>query len=197
MGGLIRPDEEKRNQFRCHCRAIGLLVLLSGPNSRSHRRRSSRTVQRFIRGLTRRVSPAVVEITVTGYGTPDSGILDGPAGSSQQLSRQRSSGSGVLVDPDGYIMTNLHVIERASALKVIVGAATDGSRAGVLKSPPPRRFDVWVLGVDADTDLALLKIDATDLPVLHFGDSDAVTQGDFVLAIGSPMFCATRCPLES
>ena len=106
---------------------------------------------------------------------------------SEQVSRQRSSGSGVLVDPDGYIMTNAHVIERATALKVVLGAANDGSRAGALASAPPRKFDARVLGVDKDTDLALLRIDATNLPALDFGDSDAVTQGDVVLAIGSPM----------
>jgi serine protease Do len=93
----------------------------------------------------------------------------------------------VVVDPAGYIMTNAHVIERAVALKVMVGAVTNGSRAGALESAPVRRFDARVLGIDKDTDLALLRIDATDLPALDFGDSDAVTQGDLVLAIGSPM----------
>lgn len=140
-----------------------------------------------IRGLTRRASPAVVEITVTGYGSPDDAAPGDALRSSEQVSRQRSSGSGVLVDPDGYIMTNAHVIERATALKVIVGAANDGSRAGALESAPPRKFDARVLGVDKDTDLALLRIDATNLPALDFGDFDVVTQGDVVLAIGSPM----------
>ena len=141
-----------------------------------------------IRSLTRRVSPAVVEITVTGYGAPDeNGTSDDGQRTSEQVSRQRSSGSGVVVDRAGYIMTNAHVIERATALKVMVGAATDGSRAGALDSAPVRRFDARVLGIDKDTDLALLRIDATNLPALDFGDSDAVTQGDLVLAIGSPM----------
>jgi serine protease Do len=128
-----------------------------------------------------------VEITVTGYGTPDDATPDGGQRTSEQVSRQWSSGSGVVVDPAGYIMTNAHVIERATALKVIVGAAADGSRAGVLESASPRRFEARVMGVDKETDLALLRIDAAGLSALDFGDSDAVTQGDVVLAIGSPM----------
>jgi serine protease Do len=135
-----------------------------------------------IRELTRRVSPAVVEIGVLGYGTLDDDRRD-----SEQLSRQRTSGSGIVVDPVGYIMTDAHMVQRSTSLKVTIGAATDGTRAGAIRSAPPRKFDAHVLGVDKDTDLARLKIDAKDLPTLDFGNSDALSQGDFVMAIGSPM----------
>jgi serine protease Do len=170
-------------------KAIAVLVLMSSlPLGFAQAPNPLAQLNASIRGLTRRVSPAVVEITVTGYGSPDEyGTPDDGQRTSEQVSRQRSSGSGVVVDRAGYIMTNAHVIERATALKVMVGAANDGSRAGALESAPVRRFDARVLGVDKDTDLALLRIDATDLPALDFGDSDAVTQGDLVLAIGSPM----------
>lgn len=169
-------------------RMIALLVMmLSPPLGFAQAPNPLAQFNASIRGLTRRVSPAVVEITVTGYGAPDDALPEDVKTSSEQVSRQRSSGSGVVVDPAGYIMTNAHVIDRATSLKVIVGAASDGSRAGALESAPPRKFDARVLGVDKDTDLALLRIDATNLPALDFGDSDAVTQGDIVLAIGSPM----------
>ena len=170
-------------------KTITLLVLMSSsPLGFAQGLNSLAQFNASIRDLTRRVSPAVVEITVTGYGAPDGyGTPDDGQRTSEQVSRQRSSGSGVVVDRAGYIMTNAHVIERATALKVMVGAATDGSRAGALESAPVRRFDARVLGVDKDTDLALLRIDATDLPALDFGDSDAVTQGDLALAIGSPL----------
>ena len=170
-------------------KTITLLVLMSSsPLGFAQGLNSLAQFNASIRDLTRRVSPAVVEITVTGYGAPDGyGTPDDGQRTSEQVSRQRSSGSGVVVDRAGYIMTNAHVIERATALKVMVGAATDGSRAGALESAPVRRFDARVLGVDKDTDLALLRIDATDLPALDFGDSDAVTHGDLVLAIGSPL----------
>jgi serine protease Do len=135
-----------------------------------------------IRELTRRASPAVVEISISGYAIPEEGNR-----TAEQVSRQLSNGSGVLVDSSGYIMTNAHVIQYATAVKVLVGAATDGTRAGALESPPPRNFDAHVVGMDKESDLALLRIDAAGLPALEFGDSDALSQGDVVLAIGSPM----------
>jgi serine protease Do len=172
-------------------RTIALFVLVStSPAGFAQTAQAPNPLAQFnasIRSLTRRASPAVVELTITGYGAPDDAMPGEGQRSSEQVSRQSSSGSGVVVDPAGYIMTNAHVIERATALKVVVGPASDGSWAGALESAPVRKFDARVLGVDKDTDLALLKIEATDLPALEFGDSDAVAQGDVVLAIGSPM----------
>ncbi len=132
-----------------------------------------------IRELTRRVSPAVVEITVTGYGVPDE--EDGHT--SNQLMHTKASGSGVLVDPSGFIMTNAHVVEGAVTVKVLVGRAES---AGT-RFQPFRTFDARILGEDPESDLALLKIDAHELPCLGFGESDHVAQGDLVLEIGSPM----------
>jgi serine protease Do len=169
---------------------VFLLLMSSSPSGFAQSTNAPNPLAQFnasIRGLARRISPAVVEISVIGYGAPDDGMPEGVQHSSEQVSHRRNSGSGVVVDAAGFIMTNAHVIERATALKVIVGTATDGSRAGTLESAPPRRFDARVVGVDKDTDLALLRVDATGLPALNFGDSDAVAQGDVVLAIGSPM----------
>lgn len=133
-----------------------------------------------IRELTRRASPAVVEIVVTGYGAAD----DSNSGqTSNRISRQRSSGSGVLVDPAGYIMTNAHVIEGAVTLKVLAGRPG----AGTPRFQSPRTFDARLLGVDKESDLALLKIDGQGLPYLGFAESDNVSQGDLVLALGNPM----------
>src|SRR5579872_2846703 len=71
-----------------------------------------------VRELTRRVSPAVVEILVAGYGTPDE--LKGKA--SSEISRQNSTASGVIVDPAGYIMTNAHVVQGAVRVQVLIPA---------------------------------------------------------------------------
>ena len=136
-----------------------------------------------IRELTSRVSPAVVEVIVTGYGAPD----DDNGRTSNQISRQNSSGSGVLVDPAGYIMTNAHVVQGAINLKVLIGSVTASGEADSHKFQNAHTFDAKVLGVDHDSDLALLRIDETGLPWLRFGDSDTLSQGDLVLAIGSPM----------
>jgi serine peptidase DegS len=86
---------------------------------------------------------------------------------------ERSLGSGVIVDADGHIVTNYHVIANAGAIRVQLA---DGRIA------QPR-----VVGVDPDTDLAVLKIDLPNLPVITFGRSDELQVGDVVLAIGDPL----------
>jgi len=126
-----------------------------------------------IRGLTSRVTPAVVEIIVIGYSSDE----DVRGETSNANSRRRSSGSGVIVDSDGYIMTNAHVVEGAISVKVLI--ARDGGDSG--------GAEARVVGLDRDADLALLKIDAQGLPTLPFGDSSSLAQGDLVFAVGSPM----------
>ncbi|HEX5111727.1 MAG TPA: trypsin-like peptidase domain-containing protein [Saprospiraceae bacterium] len=83
-----------------------------------------------------------------------------------------STGSGVIISPDGYIATNHHVIADGHEIKVLLD---DG-----------REFDAKLLGSDPSTDLALLKVDAQSLPYLTFGDSDSLMVGEWVLAIGNP-----------
>ena len=86
--------------------------------------------------------------------------------------REHRLGSGVIVDRTGYVMTNNHVIEGAGEIKI---ALLD-----------KREFNARVIGADPKTDIALLKIDATDLPFLQFGDSSSIEIGEFVLAVGNP-----------
>ncbi|MFQ8805668.1 MAG: S1C family serine protease [Alistipes indistinctus] len=90
----------------------------------------------------------------------------------QQPQQQRGGGSGVIISPDGYIVTNNHVVEDASEVKVTLN--------------DNRTFTAKVIGTDPTTDVALVKIDATDLPNIPFGESDALRLGEWVLAIGSP-----------
>lgn len=93
----------------------------------------------------------------------------------QQIPEQRRSGlgSGVIISTDGYILTNHHVIDGAEQIKVDLN--------------DNRTLDARVVGSDPPSDLAVLKIDATNLPVLALGDSDKVRVGDVVLAIGNPL----------
>lgn len=86
---------------------------------------------------------------------------------------QKGSGSGVIIRPDGYIVTNNHVVANATSVKVTLNNN--------------KSYDATVLGTDPATDVALIKIDAQDLPSLEFGDSDNLRLGEWVLAIGSPM----------
>ena len=89
-----------------------------------------------------------------------------------QSQTRRSLGSGVIVDEEGYILTNNHVVSGADKIKV---ALSD-----------EREFDAKLIGTDKDTDIAVIRIDAGDLPVARMGDSDDLQVGQWVLAIGNP-----------
>jgi serine protease Do len=162
-----------------------LVLLCSHPgqavaaDDRAHQKSPLSALSESIRELTRRVTPAVVEIMVVGYSTGD----DSGGSTSNQISRQRSSGSGVIVDSEGYVMTNAHVVEGALTVKVMVPSPVSKDGTG----PEVHVENAKILGVDRDSDLALLKIDAQNLSALPFGDSSTLSQGDLVLAIGSPM----------
>ena len=136
-----------------------------------------------VRRLTKRVAPAVVEIVVSGYSSRN----EGGGRAANSVSPEQSSGSGILVDPDGYIMTNAHVIEGAVHIRAFVQNANRSESTPDTSSPATLVFNARILGVDRDSDLALLKIDAQSLPTLGFGDSDKVRQGDLVFAVGSPL----------
>jgi serine protease Do len=134
-------------------------------------------------GLSRRVSPAVVQVVVTGYGT-----LDEQAPSADALlGLRRSGGSGVILDPNGYVVTNLHVIEGARRVQVFVPRAGDDNRGTSIVRPRGMALDAKIVGVDEETDLAVLKVEAKNLPALSIGDSDALRQGQLVFAFGSPL----------
>ncbi|MFZ4286953.1 trypsin-like peptidase domain-containing protein [Variovorax sp. HJSM1_2] len=123
----------------------------------------------------RQASPAVVSINTSKMAARDPRSNDpwfrfffGDQGSQTQA----GLGSGVIVSPNGYILTNNHVVEGADAIEVIL---TDS-----------RHVTAKVIGTDPDTDLAVLKIDLDKLPVIVLGNSDALLVGDQVLAIGNP-----------
>ncbi len=129
--------------------------------------------------VARKVSPAVVKILVSGYGPVEEDGVEKTA----VIGRQHSIGSGVIVDPKGYIVTNAHVVKGAEQIRVVLpirpeGRPTSRARARILKGT--------LAGVDADTDLAVIKVDAADLPAVSIGDYRKVQQGEVVLAFGSP-----------
>jgi serine protease Do len=98
-----------------------------------------------------------------------------PPDSQPRTRRQQSLGSGVMVSPDGYILTANHVVDGADEIKVKV-ASVNGDK----------EYSARVIGTDPPTDVAVLKIDAVNLPANTLGDSDQVDVGDVVLAIGDP-----------
>jgi len=135
-------------------------------------------------GAAAAVSPAVVHIK-TSYGSSRSGNerggspMDmfeeffGGGGRRMQRAPQAASGSGVILTPDGYIVTNNHVVDNADKIEVVLSDR--------------RKVSATVIGKDPNTDLALIKVDATNLPVVKMGNSDNVQIGEWVLAVGFPL----------
>lgn len=115
----------------------------------------------------KKVTAGVVHIR-TGYG-PGTFSLNPLMDTDRAV---HSSGSGVIISDDGYIVTNNHVIEDATNIEVIMNNN--------------QRFYAKVIGTDLSTDLALLKVKAKNLPFVRYGDSDGVYPGEWVLAIGNP-----------
>ncbi|MEO8051932.1 MAG: trypsin-like peptidase domain-containing protein [Acidobacteriota bacterium] len=117
-----------------------------------------------------------MQIVSTGYGRPDAA----DQGASSLLARQRSTGSGVILSDDGFIVTNYHVVEGARRIEVRL--AVDGS--GIPKEPI---LQAKLVGVDRQTDLAVIQIERSGLPHLTFGDPKDVRVGQVVMAFGSPL----------
>jgi serine protease Do len=132
--------------------------------------------------LSKRVSPSVVQIFSTGY-NPDS---DRDHRNTDLLSRGLTSGSGIIISSDGWIVTNAHVVQRGRRIRVQLNqeVALSKPQNGALRHA---LFDAKLIVADRDTDLALLKIDATELPTLELSDSSDLKQGQLVLAFGSPL----------
>src|SRR2546425_1923300 len=152
------------------------LLFLASPawaQSRSGNAASLGQFSSSLQDLSSRISPSVVQITATGYGLESDAQHTGAS----VLSRERSTGSGVIVSEDGYIMTNAHVVEGARTIRVRANGAPKQSSM----------FDGKLIGKDRLLDLALLKIEATGLQALTFGNSTDLKQGELVLAFGSPL----------
>ncbi|MHB8735034.1 MAG: DegQ family serine endoprotease [Terriglobales bacterium] len=147
---------------------------------------------RAMEALAQRVTPAVVNIVVTSHAQNQGG--DGNDAARQFFGQffgghqppqgpqfEQGSGSGVILSPDGYIVTNNHVVEGATSIRVTLNDR--------------RIFDGHVVGTDKLTDLAVVKIDATNLPNIPWGDSKLLKPGETVVAVGNPFgfqFSVTR-----
>jgi serine protease Do len=134
-----------------------------------------------LESLVARVSPAVVQILVTGYGP----IEESNRSQTALIARQHAVGSGVIVDPDGYIMTNAHVVEGAHRIRVVLPMPSlDFPQVEPVGKE--HVVEAKLIGIHKDSDLALLKIDQKNLPTLELGSARRIHQGQLVFAIGSP-----------
>ncbi len=131
--------------------------------------------------LAARVSSSVVQILTRGFGQVQGA---GPG----TVTSQEGTGSGVILDPEGYILTNAHVVAGARKIEVLVSReqASVQAEGGVMESSEDF-LPAQVVGVDPETDLAVLKIDRRGLPSLTLGDSSQLRQGQMVMACGSPL----------
>jgi len=135
-----------------------------------------------VRTLVSKVTPTVVQIIATGYGPVESGSGSGSA----LIGMQQKLGSGVIVDSDGYIVTNEHVVSGAQNVRVSVPIVATNEALDEPLISRSRTLDARVVGSDEDIDLAVLKVEATGLPALRLADYNKLRQGDFVFAFGSP-----------
>lgn len=131
--------------------------------------------------LAAKLAPSVVLVRCSAF-APEAEA----AGAPLSVALRDSTGSGVVVSADGHIVTNAHVVAGATRIHVQFPPAP-GEAGGSIVRPRGRIFTAKLTGVDRETDLALLKVDATGLAALPFADSDAVRQGQIVLALGNPL----------
>jgi serine protease Do len=164
--------------------AVSCILILACVSTESRAQAPHALVQlnADLKELTAKASPAVVQIVASGYRPM------GVDNSSQTpvFARQQGIGSGVILDPSGYIITNAHVVNGADRVEVILTKRNSNSGGGLTASDESI-LPATVLGVTDYFDLALLKVDATGLPTLAFADFQDVTQGQIVIAIGSPL----------
>ncbi|MFZ0521455.1 MAG: trypsin-like peptidase domain-containing protein [Candidatus Acidiferrales bacterium] len=135
--------------------------------------------------LTARVSPAIVQVQVTGYRA----LSDKSQDEASMIGRERSLGSGVIVDSDGYIITNAHVVKGAQRVRVVLTPTTAGdsqvrASLGLGEHSPP--IDARIIGIAPTIDLALLKVEEKNLPAIGFADYTQLKKGELVLAFGNP-----------
>ncbi|HUA17512.1 MAG TPA: trypsin-like peptidase domain-containing protein [Bryobacteraceae bacterium] len=137
-----------------------------------------------LEGLVTRVRPSVVQIFSTGYVTPDESESSTAAA---LISKQRSTGSGIILSPDGYIVTNSHVVRGARHIQVRLSTTRHGAAGLATFEPEGKLLDAKLIGMDREMDVAVIKIERAGLPSLELANSDRVRQGELVMAFGNPL----------
>lgn len=135
-------------------------------------------LQTVLRAIATNITPGVVSIEIEGSRTLPPSVTGDPFfqyffGNREELQKQYNSvGSGFIITPDGYIFSNWHVVQDATTIRITLA--------------DNRSFEAKLIGADTELDIALLKIDGQDLPVVPIGNSDETQVGDLVVAIGNP-----------
>ena len=136
-----------------------------------------------LESLSQHTGRAVVQVFSTGFTLHE----EDDSGDAALLTKQKSSGSGVILSSDGYIVTNAHVVRGGRQIQVQLAGSQERLPGHSVIRPMGAKMEAKVVGIDRDSDLAVLKIDRTGLPFLSFGDSGELHQGQLVLAFGNPL----------
>ena len=136
-----------------------------------------------------KILPSIVGIEVT-YNVTKNSMFSFFGGNSPSTSEAKASGSGIIISEDGYILTNNHVVDsKSESTYYDISEAT--SVKVTLSNGESKTYDAKIVGKDSQTDLAVLKIDATGLTKAEFADSDSVKIGEFTMAVGNPLALGT------
>ncbi len=179
-------DRSRRRMRRVRVSAFTVIVSLLGAPAALAQGQATETLRKMnesVQTLIKNVAPSVVQILVTGYGA----VEEGERGSTGVvIGRLRAIGSGFVIDRAGYILTNAHVVKGAQRVQVVLPSA--GSEGTVTSSLSARGTVVpaQIVGVTQEIDLALLKVEATNLQALPIAQYKDVHQGELVFAFGSP-----------
>src|SRR3984957_3841702 len=181
----------KRYRMKSWLLLTSIFGLCPWPSATAQTRESSRSatvlheLNEAVEDLVQRVSPTVVQIRVTGYGAAE----ETQRGQADVLvGRRRAIGSGVIVDPQGYIITNAHVVNGAQNIEVLVPPPPAPTASGAAPDEPQgRSYRGRVVGTSREIDLAVIKIDGHSLPALSIrGSMPPARQGEMVFAFGRP-----------
>jgi serine protease Do len=177
------------NRFACAAVfALSCVCTSSAESQAGSRPADLSRLSRSLESVVATISPAIVQIRATAYG-PVSG---GSSATGALLGTQRSTGSGVILSPDGYIVTNAHVVDGGRRFVVVLPRpVAAGVPARSALAPVSQEVPASLIGTDTETDLAVLKVTQTNLPFARLGDSDSLAPGQVVLAFGSPFGLAS------
>jgi serine protease Do len=186
QSGALLDGVPCRQGSRIFCATAALLLFLISTDAAQAQARTTdelRKMNESVDALIRKVSPSVVQILVSGYGQIEE-TEHGNTG--VVIGRQRAIGSGFIIDPGGYIITNAHVVKGAQRVQVVLSSANSDDSADAVVSVKTSLVPARIIGVTSEIDLALLKVDVAGLRALRLASYRNLHQGESVFAFGSP-----------
>jgi serine protease Do len=185
---MTQPSPYCRERFNSHLRLLlcALAVALSCSSLAAQSAPETDTLRKLnssVEALIKQVSPSVVQIVAAGYGT----VQQSNRGNANVIiGRQHAIGSGFIIDPSGYILTNAHVVNGAEHVQVILPVASGDSTPSNALAYRGDILPARIIGIAPDADLAVLKVEGKNLPALRLADYAGLQQGQLVFAFGSP-----------